>query len=280
LRPFLKQIPALAGLLLACTGCSAADFLNFLVPTSGYTLRRDIAYGELPRQQLDLYLPNHPAKDNPVIVFFYGGSWAGGNRNYYRFLGQSLTAMGYTVAVPDYRVLPEARYPVFLEDNARAVRWVRDHIAEYGGNPQSLYLMGHSAGAYNAVMLGLNETYLKHSVAIRGVIALAGPYDFLPLTDPKVIDVFSTELDLPRTQPIGYARAHAPPMLLLHGTADRTVLPRNSERLAAKLKSLGNDITLKEYPGMAHYGIVLQLATPLNRSSQLRDEIAKFITSH
>ena len=89
-----------------------------------------------------------------MIVFFYGGSWQTGARSEYGFVAARLARRGFVVAVPDYRLFPEAVFPAFLEDAASAVAWMFRHASEFGGNSAELFLIGHSAGAYNAVMLG------------------------------------------------------------------------------------------------------------------------------
>lgn len=115
-----------------------------------------------------------------MVLFFYGGSWSRGDRRDYAFAGRALAARGYTVVLPDYRVLPEVEYPVFLQDCAAALRWTRENIAAYGGDPAAAALMGHSsAGAYNAVMLALDRG-LGVSDIPDVVVGLSGPYDFFP----------------------------------------------------------------------------------------------------
>lgn len=276
---FARMLLIVAACLLA-GACSPVALLNASVPTEGLSITRDIAYGAQPRQTLDLYLPAQP-KDAPLIVFFYGGSWQMGDKKDYLFVAQALAARGYAVAIPDYRVYPQVKYPTFLEDGAQALVWLHAHGAQYGLNSQRMTLMGHSAGAYNAAMLTLNPSYLKQAGGktewIAAFIGLAGPYDFLPLTDPKLIDIFSPEADGPLTQPITYAHKDAPRTLLLTGRDDRTVYPRNSRLLALRLASLGVDVTFREYPGVGHVGIALGLADSVHWNDQVMNDVAAFL---
>jgi len=271
-------------LALSLFGCSPVDVINEVVPSKGYAIKKDIAYGPARMQKLDLYIPEHPKDDAAVIVFIHGGSWQSGDRKDYLFAGQGLVSLGYYVAVVDYRLYPEVKYPDFLDDNAKALVWVYNNINRYGGNGENLYVMGHSAGAYNAAMLALEPSYLQKAGGnvgwLRGVIGLSGPYDFLPFTDAKIIDIFSTEKDLRKTQPIDYVHAKAPPFLLMTGTSDDTVSPKNSEKLAQKLKSLGEDVTFKTYEGVGHKTIMLGLATPLMWNEEVRSDIKSFVESH
>ena len=253
--------------MLSLARCAPVDLLNATIPRGGLHITRDVAYGPEGREKLDIYrLPGTRAA--PVIVFLYGGSWNSGSKADYPFVAATLARRGNVVVVPDYRLYPEVRYPAFLQDCARAVAWTATHLAEIGGDPARLFLMGHSAGAYNAAMLGLEPKLLADAGYSRnglaGVIGLAGPYDFLPMTGPVVRAVFAPADDGPETQPIHYVDGHAPPMLLLAGSADETVRPRNTVSLAARIRAEHGSVETKIYPGVGHIGLVIAL-TPLFR---------------
>lgn len=273
---------ALAASLLTACG-PLVQVLNLAVPRSGYRIVRDVAYGSDPRQKLDFYLPDHPLPDRPVLLFFYGGSWESGSKAYYLALGQAFASRGILVAIPDYRLYPQVRYPVFLQDCARAFAFVQDHAAAYGGNTDRLFLSGHSAGAYNAVMLAADPQYLRQAGAdlsqVRGVIGIAGPYDFLPLTDASLIALFEGR-NRADTQPINHIDGPRPPMLLATGDADTVVGPRNTYRLAEKLRSFDSPVTVKTYPGVGHIGIILSLAPGLRSRTTLRQDMLQFIAAH
>jgi acetyl esterase/lipase len=240
-----------------------------------------LAYGDLPRQKLDVYRPTQPrASPAPVVVFFYGGAWSSGERGDYRFIGQRLAADGFTVVIPDYRLHAEAKFPAFLEDGARALRWTQDHIAEFGGDPERLFLIGHSAGAYNAVMLALDRRYGAAagfgSERIRGVIGLAGPYDF-KLDTPLLKSLFGGAADPGDTQPVRFAVSGAPPMLLMTGDTDETVRPANSVSLAAHLRAAGTPVELREFPGVSHIDLLLQLSAFWHPRSDAYHAILEFL---
>jgi acetyl esterase/lipase len=258
---------------LLAVACSPAAILNGTVPKSGLTIQRDIAYGNDPRQKLDIYRPATSNPAQPVIVFFYGGSWNSGSKTIYPFVAATLARTGMVVVVPDYRVYPQVKYPDFLRDCARATAWVQAHPAQTGTGP--LFLMGHSAGAYNAIMLGLDPSWLRDAGAagpITGLIGLAGPYDFLPITDQEILPIFPGAG--PDTQPITYVGRGAPPTLLLWGTDDRQVRPRNSEALAARLRQNGDAVRTMSYPGIGHVGLILAIAPAFQwRAPVLRDVV-------
>jgi acetyl esterase/lipase len=283
LRKFRRLFRAAAlGLVPLIPSCAPVDLLNATVPTGGVTVTRDIAYGEGPRHMLDIYRPD-TGGPFPVVVFFYGGSWRDGAKGDYKFVATALARHGVLTVVPDYRVYPEVKYPGFVQDGAAAVAWTFAHIAPYGGDTSHLFLMGHSAGAYIAAMLALDPAFLAADGvdrnALAGMIGLAGPYDFLPIEDPDIIPIFAVH-DQQATQPIAHVDGHNPPMFLAAGTDDNTVLPRNTTRLAARIRAAGGPVTDKLYPGVAHVGVIIAV-TPLFRGkAPVLDDVLAFIHQH
>ncbi len=237
------------------------DLVNLSVSTAGLTITRDIAYGSALRDRIDIYRPAKATGKLPVIVFFYGGSWQFGHRSDYAFMASLLAKRGFVVAVPDYRLHPDVKFPAFLHDCAAATAYIFKHISAHHGNPEQIFLMGHSAGAYNAVMLGLASQFLAaegiNASQLAGVIGLSGPYDFLPLRDPVIKEIFSPPADIKTTQPINYATESAPPLFLAHGGTDTTVLPRNTTALGARLRAVGGVVETKIYPSLGHIDIIL-----------------------
>ena len=264
------------------SACSPA-LLNITVPRGGYSVHRDLVYGPAPREKLDIYVPDGLTAPAPVILFFYGGNWDSGSKELYLAFGESFASRGFVVAIADYRLYPQVKYPTFLQDNAAAFRFVHDSAAQYGGDPGRVFLAGHSAGAYNAIMLVSDPHYLRDAGAdisqVRGAIGLAGPYDFLPLQDPGLIAMFGGRARK-ETQPISYIDGKRPPMLLAAGTGDETVDPGNSTRMAEKLNSFGSPVEVKLYPGVGHIGLILSLARPFRGRTSLRDDMTDFIRAH
>lgn len=253
---------------------------NALMPKDRGSARvaQGLAYGEGERLRLDVYAPRPAAAGpRPVILFFYGGSWNSGRRQGYAFAARALAARGFVVIVPDYRLVPESRYPDFLKDCAAALRWARRHSRRYGGDGERIVLTGHSAGAYNAAMLALDPGFLgPDRGAVRGFVGLAGPYDFLPLDDSSTIAAFGAWPRPAETQPTSYAARGAPPALLLHGEGDTRVKPRNSRKLAGLLNAAGSDVRLKLYPGLGHVGILTALAVPFRHRAPVLNNVAGF----
>jgi acetyl esterase/lipase len=281
----------LAKLIAALTALLASSLLPVLAdmtaPHAGYHVARDLAYGPDPRQRLDLYVPDGLKAGSkslaPVLLFFYGGSWQSGSKAQYRAFGEAFASEGFVVAVADYRLYPHVKFPVFVEDGARAFHFLEGHAGAYGGDTKRIFVSGHSAGAYNAVMLAADPRYLKEAGSdishLRGAIGLAGPYDFLPLTDPNLIAMFGGK-SRKETQPITFVEGPRPAMFLVSGTEDETVGPRNTSNMAARLKNLGSPVEEKFYPGLGHIGLLLSLAGPFRFLSPLRADMAQFIRAH
>lgn len=227
--------------------------------------------------------PNLRRAACPVVVFFHGGGWDSGSKAQYRFVAEALSARGYVVVLPEYRRYPQARFPGFVEDAAQAVAWTRTRAAKFGGDPARLFLMGHSAGAHIAAMLNFDERFLSaagvdpHS--IKGFIGLAGPYDFLPLSSPTLEAIFAPAERYADSQPINFVDGDEPPSLVLHGLADLTVWPGNSQHLAAKIRERGGRVAEHYYEGVSHGGILAGLSVYYRERRPVLEEIGKFIDS-
>lgn len=284
LKLSLALIGAAGAAAVLVAACSPLKVINLLSGAKGVDATEGIAYGADPRQRLDIYRPAGAKELRPLVVFFYGGSWQGGRRADYRFVGEALAERGFVAVVADYRVHPQVLYPEFLRDCAAAVEWVARHAATYGGDDRRLFLMGHSAGAYNAAMLALDPRWLgtvglDPGRDLRGWIGISGPYDFLPIKDPVVQEIFGPREGWPDTQPIAHAGAGAPPALLLTGDADDKVSPRNTRNLAQKLQGLGVPVEKVLFPGIGHVRPVVSFAGPFRDAVPVLDEAARFIAN-
>jgi acetyl esterase/lipase len=284
LRPYFGMLRVAGGLWVLLTtlvGCAPVDILNATIPTRDLTITRDIAYGDKAKQKLDIYVPKNLAPNAPVIVFFYGGAWQEGDKNDFLFVAQALANTGAVVVVPNYRVYPEVTFPGFLEDGAAATAWTLHNIGAYGGDPKTVFLAGHSAGAYLAVMLVLDKEYLAKAGAadakLAGGIGISGPYDFLPITRKDIKPIFEVVPDMDVTQVIHFARADAPPLLLLHGETDTTVGPYNTHNLANKMRELGGRVEDRYYPGVDHVDAIVALTSMFSGRAPVKADIEAFI---
>ena len=245
--------------LLACT---PLELLNATVSDEGYTSVLNKTYGNKPRQGLNIHIPKQVKNNADVVVFFYGGRWQYGSKDEYAFVADALTSKGFITVIADYRLYPQVDWREFVQDGASAYQWVVQNIRAYGGNPQRVFVMGHSAGAHIAAMTAVNDTLLEKGVKRPcGLIGLAGPYDFLPIRDEDVKRIYSTATDLRNTQPIYFLNKGDPAMLLLQGEDDEAVKPGNATRMAARAKNLGVPVALKMYQDTDHIDILLSLSS-------------------
>lgn len=242
-------------------------------------------YGADPAQAIEIFLPDTPALDPaitgralPVILFIHGGGWVSGNPQDYRFIARRLAPHGYAVALAGYRLHPDARYPDMLHDAAAAFGWVADHAAQWGLDADRIVLMGHSAGAYNAVMVALDRRWqqgLKHRPC--AAVGLAGPYDFLPLDDVATIATFGHVEDLRETQPVHHAHGAAPPILLIHGARDKRVKPRHSLALARALATAGARSETHVLDAIGHEGLIMRFARPFAQDRRPLARVLDFL---
>ena len=269
------------------TACSRIDVLNATVPTHTYRLTPGLAYGPDPRQQLDVYQPVHPPgahrpQPAPLVVFFYGGSWSSGERADYRFVGEALASHGIVTVVADYRLSPAVRYPVFLQDSARALRWAIANAAVYEASPERVFAMGHSAGAYNAAMLALDPRWLAAEgltpARLAGWIGLAGPYDFLPIGDPLTQVAFTWPATPADSQPMAHVSGRSPPALLLAPADDTVVDPQRSTlMLAQRLRAAGVPVESALYDRVGHATLVASMAWVLRSRAPVLPRITAFV---
>lgn len=282
----LASLVAVALVALGITACSPLALFDAIGPRDegGRLSLKNAAFGPNPRQRLDVFTPVGGPANAPVLVFFYGGSWKNGAKDDYAFVGQALAAQGFVTVLPDYRLYPEVTFPDFLDDGAAAVAWVRDNIAAYGGDPRRIVLAGHSAGAYNAVMLGLDPRYLRRAgvdpKVVRAVAGLSGPYDFFPFDSGTATELFGTAPDPAATQPVTFAGPHSPPAFLATGDGDTTVRPRNTERLAARLRAARVPVQQRVYPGLDHADTLLALSVAFRSKAPELAEMAAFLRQY
>lgn len=272
----LCLLGALAG---ACTSEALLSPLNWGNADSGIIATADLAYGEDARQTLDVY-HSRGARNAPVILFWYGGSWQHGDKDYYHFVGASLARRGFVAILPDYRLAPDHPFPAFVADAASSVRWARDHAGEFGGDPARIYVSGHSAGGHSALMLALDARYLQavglSPSDVAGVVSLAGPTGLENLRGSGLRGVFPLAVPDDSFSPIALASrtaTSAPPILLMTGLDDDVVYASSAARLADAIRAGGGTVTVKAYPGVGHIGLLLGLA---DGSGRAQDDVARF----
>ncbi len=293
----LVLLALIIGFAFWFNGLTGPQKLNFadkayLIGDSQFAYtQKDIAFGDDEKQKLDVYWPEQKGEDakaddnkSPVVIFYHGGSWRDGERAGYAFLGRTLASRGYVTVIADYRKTPDNIFPSFVEDAASAFVWTEKNIGRYGGDSSAIFIMGHSAGAHLMMLIGLDPKYLNaldsDPARIKGIIGLAGPFDFLPFDGEAAKAALGAWPKPEETQPITYARGDAAPMLLLTGTDDTTVLPRNGQRLKAAILDVNGEAETIEYPNMDHYGIIMAYARPFRGYGSALEDSISFIEKH
>ncbi len=264
------------------TACSPVKLLNSVIPTDGYDLKEDIAYGELARQKLDIYIPKETSTQKmPIVLFYYGGGWDSGKKTDYLFAAEAFTSKGYVTVIPDYRVFPEVKFPEFMQDPVSAAKWVKTHINEYGGDSDNVFIVGHSAGAHIGMMMNINTQYLQtvdlSPNDFNAFVGLAGPYDFLPLVSQRLKDIFGPKQSRWRSQPINFVIGDNQPILLMVGLKDNTVWPRNTFNLAKAIEGKKGSVQVIEFANYSHVDMVAKMAKPFRDNNDLLDNIVQFM---
>jgi acetyl esterase/lipase len=272
------------GFLGSLVGCTGLDVLNALTasPSSEAVV---VSYGASARQKIDIYpQPKGNPHSRPMVVFFYGGSWATGSRTDYAFVARGFGEAGYVVAIVDYRLTPEVTYPGFVKDSAAAVKLLIDRAEEFGADPSKIVLAGHSAGAYNALMVAMDERWLEagYRKRIRGVIGLSSPVNFLPIQMPEARLAFNWPNTPRDTQPIEHVRDDNPPILLLSANRDPLVNPAvNSRPMAQRLREKGVPVELYEFDGpmgiINHANLVATLSPSFRFAAPTLEKSIDFI---
>ena len=281
----LRRIALLCASAVLLGGCADVFFatVGMIGDTKGVDEHPHVVFDDARGLRLDVYAPKQ-AIPAPIVVFFYGGSWEFGKRHWYRYVGDALARNGVIAIIPDYRKYPDVRFPKFMHDAARAVAWAREHAREFGGDPQRLFVMGHSAGGQIAALLACDKRYLADVNMtprnLAGMIGIAGAYAFLPFVEhePEIFgDDAQGRYD---SQPINFVDGDEPPMLLLHGKDDDEVPAHNAEVMAERAQAMDGTAQLKLYPGVGHSSILLGFARgSAGHSPALRDTLDFIATS-
>lgn len=277
----MRFVRSLLLLILAgLAGCSSNQVLNSTTPTRGYKVASNLVYDQAYNLRLDVYTPDE-ARGAPVVIFFHGGRWSTGTKDQFRYVGEAMASRGFVAVLADTREYPAIRFPAFVEDGANAVVWTHRSVSTYGGDPSKLFVMGHESGAHIAAMLAVNDKYLTSAGGsrswLRGMIGLAGPYDFLPIEDPLLRDLFAPPEKFEETQPILYADGTNPPLLLLHGEDDEQVWVKNTRSFAQAIQKAGGPVDTVIYPKMPNERMVASLSKALRGQTDVIDYVAGFV---
>ena len=262
----------LAGVFLRYTKQAKVKATQKLLERIGkdVVLKKDITYvdgkpEDAEKHKLDIYAPK--GKQNaPVFFFVHGGAWRTGDRTLYLPLGNRFATDGLLVVAPSYRLAPKNPFPAQIDDVAAAFAWTVKHIKEYGGDPERIYVGGHSAGGHLVSLLTLDPIHLeKHKLSpkhIRGTAALSGVYDLTAIGDSQAA-VFGTDKEFRRkASPHFFINNAAPPFLVTYCQWDYLTLPAQARAFHASLKKAGVVSELVFVPKENHISEMLSIANP------------------
>ncbi|KAL2484743.1 putative isoprenylcysteine alpha-carbonyl methylesterase ICMEL1 [Abeliophyllum distichum] len=262
-------------------------------------IRRGVVYGDQPRNRLDLYLPKNSNGPKPVVAFVTGGAWIIGYKAWGSLLGQQLSERDVIVACIDYRNFPQATIGDMIKDASQGISFLCNHISEYGGDPNRIYLMGQSAGAHIAACTLLEQAIKEASgektswsvSQLKAYFGLSGGYNLIDLVDyfhsrglyrSIFLSIMEGEESLRRYSPevmvqdpnIRNAVSLLPPIILFHGTADYSIPSDSSKSFAETLRSLGVQAESILYEGKTHTDLFLQDPMRGGRDELFEDLVA------
>lgn len=284
---------AIGGIVFAtqqAQALSALAVVNGLTANGGVGVSKDILYGDKPLQDLDIYYPKPLAqamkaesaidKSYPMVVFVHGGSWESGSKEEYAFVGQSLAQAGYVTAVINYRKAPENVYPDYVKDAAQAIAWSYNNAKSFHADPNRLAVIGHSAGAFNAVAAVANEDFLApygmKPKDLGAVIGIAGPYSY----DFRQYDsatAFGANATPDEVMPDRQIKGEQPPYLLLTAEKDKVVHITNAIKMTEALKAAGVNVETGEIKGASHATSIGAMAPPLRWVNDVRAQVLTYL---
>lgn len=284
---------AIGGIVLAmqqAQALSALAVVNGITANGGVGVSKNILYGDQPSQDLDIYYPKPLAqamktqstinKSYPMVVFVHGGSWETGSKEEYAFVGQSLAQAGYVTAVINYRKAPENVYPDYVKDAAQAIAWSHNNAESLHADPKRLAVIGHSAGAFNAVAAVANEDFLApygiKPKDLAAVIGIAGPYsyDFRKFSSARAFGANATPDEV---MPDRQIKGEQPPYLLLTAEKDTTVYDSNTIKMTEALKAAGATVENGVIKGASHATSIGAMAPPLRWVNDVRAQVLTYL---
>jgi acetyl esterase/lipase len=270
--------------LLFLQSCTQIIFAvaNAPVHSFGGEIRKNIPYGELPKQKLDIYLPEASTSKHPVIVFLHGGRWTIGDKSQYQFVGMTMANLGYIVVIPDTRLYPEIKFPTFVEDTAKSIAWVHNNIAKYGAS-SDLFVTGHSSGAHMAALVVADESYLAAFdlpvSVITAFAGMSGPYDFEPQA-PELKDIFGPPSKYPKMVVTNFIDGTEPPMLLMYTQDDETVHIQNLRKLESGIQAANGAVQTIIYESGGHASPVAAFSWANPAELPIASDMDQFFRSH
>ena len=278
----------------AANASPGLKLLNIVSPNGKINVSKDLNYGTELNQTLDIYYPTELTKaiqakqtlksDYPLIVFVHGGSWETGNKEQYAFVGQSLAKAGYVTAVINYRKAPEFIYPVFVEDTAQAIAWSYKNADRFYADANKMAVIGHSAGAFNAVAAVSNADFLRpygiQPSDIKTVVGIAGPYsyDFRKFSSRSVFpEGANPDEVMPDRQIKMGSSGQLPDYFLMTAENDKVVHLTNTQKMAQALAESGASVRTEQIKGATHATSIAAMSTSLTWVNSVRVQLLDYL---
>lgn len=221
----------------------------------------DIPYGKDPKQKLDLYLPPKKPSGAPVLVFLHGGAFFEGDRAHYGYAAGPLAKNGVLTVVPSYRLAPEFRFPDQPEDVQKVLAWVYRNIGSYGGDPEHIYIAGHSAGAILAAFVAMKTDWLARmslpADLIKGCVPISANYDLRQrATNRKYAPTPDIQVE---ASPIFHIENPPRLTIVALGSLEEKNFLKPSQEFAQKIQGKGGTAEVMVVNDLDHDGIAISL---------------------
>ena len=242
------------------------------------TRYKDIPFGHTGSLKLDVYKPKTKSEKKDILVFIHGGNWSNGSKKLYRFFGRGMARKGILTVVIDFRQYPSATYSGMAMDAAEAVAWIRQHAAEYGGDPEKIFVAGHSAGAHLAALISTDNSYfdsLEIKSPVKGCILIdpfgLDMYTYLKKEEPYKYDVYRTvftkdSVQWKRGSPVNHLHPGMPPFMLFRGGRTYPNIVEGTDRFAEALKKYQPDASVIVVPRKRHAGMIFSYTNPRKKA--------------
>ena len=237
--------------------------------------KKNIVYDPAQQLSLNVFAPENKKQPKEVLLFIHGGSWVHGKKSTYNFLGRGMAHKGVVTVIMDYRLSPRTGYDGMAMDAATAVQWIKAHIAEYGGDPDRIFISGHSAGGQIAALVATDNSYfdsLKIKDPLKGVILIDAfgldMYDYLSRNPyPLYLNVCTNNKNTwKKGSPINHLNKYQPPFIMFLGGKTYPDIIKGNNEFYASLKRYQPSAQLITVSGERHVGMIFSFLNPRKKA--------------
>ncbi len=271
--------------LLTLSGCS------FLGSKAHKNIIYAKATGKIPDQELNIFEPDKPKSPKDVLIFIHGGNWNSGKKSQYSLIGRNWTKKDIVYVIIDYPLSPSATYKEMAEYSAKSVKWVKENIQNYGGNPDRIFLSGHSAGGHLAALISIDDQYFQK-------LGMANPIKGLILIDAAGLDMYGYLLEekfsngntylktftpdqknWKDASPLYHLHKGMPPMTILRGEKTYPSIASSNEKFIKALQEYAPATPYEILNGKKHIPMITQFFNPWNKRYSQIHQFMKSVDS-